>query len=360
MRRQARAQPEIVSTQGISLQFINLNSNPHMPLRIYYPVCLGLDIAKAKIDACLESDSAQHQISVENSSAGCKKLLRWLRKLCPQSVPVVMEATGTYGDLAAAFFHENGYWVSVINPRWIKDYGRSEGRRNKTDQQDARLIAAYGRTHLLDRWLPAAPEVAELRALVRRLNTVEELIQGEARRQEIAPAIATLRKSLGRVAKALKAEQQLLEKAIRAHLAAHPSLAADCARLQAIEGIGAKTARALVAELPRHLPGSRAAAAWVGVTPRRHESGTSIHKPSRIGREGNQQLRRALYMPAVVARSRNPRMKAFADRLELAGKSKLAAVIAVLHKLVRISFAMLKNNSSYDPNHHPQPSLPTR
>jgi hypothetical protein len=46
--------------------------------------------------------------------------------------------------------------------------------------------------------------------------------------------------------------------------------------------------------------------------------------------------------------------------MSVAGKSKLAAVIAVLHKLVRISFAMLKNNSSYDPNHHPQPSLPTR
>src|SRR5688572_10699278 len=155
-----------------------------MPLRIYYPICLGLDIAKAKIDACLENDTAQHQICIENTPAGLKKLLRWLRKLCLQSVPVVMEATGTYGDLAEAFFHQNAYFVSVINPRWIKDYGRSEGRRNKTDQQDAKLVAAYGRTHLLDRWLPPAPEVAELRALVRRLNTIEELIQGEARRQE--------------------------------------------------------------------------------------------------------------------------------------------------------------------------------
>lgn len=324
-----------------------------MPLRIYYPICLGLDIAKAKIDACLESDTAQHQICIENTPVGLQRLLRWLRKLCPQSVPVVMEATGTYGDLAAAFFHQNAYFVSVINPRWIKDYGRSEGRRNKTDQQDARLVAAYGRTHLLDRWLPPAPEVAELRALVRRLNTIEELIQGEARRQEIAPAIEPVCKSLERVAKALKAEQQMLEKTIRAHIAAHPSLASDCARLQAIEGIGAKTARALVAELPRHLPSSRAAAAWVGVTPRRHESGSSIHKPARIGKEGNSQLRRALYMPAVVARSRNPRLKVFADRLEAAGKTKAATVIAVLHKLVRISFAILKNHSSYDPNHHP-------
>jgi transposase len=331
-----------------------------MPIRIYYPICLGLDIAKAKIDACLESDAAQHQLSIQNTPSGLQKLLRWLRKLCPTSVPVVMEATGAYGDLAAAFFHQNGYFVSVINPRWIKDYGRSEGRRNKTDQQDAKLVAAFGRTHFLDRWLPPTREVAELRALVRRLTTIEELIQGEARRQEVAPPMATVQKSLRRVAKALKAEQQLLEKAIRAHVTAHPSLASDCARLQAIEGIGAKTARVLVAELPRHLSSSRAAAAWVGVTPRRHESGSSIHKPARIGKEGNQQIRRALYMPAVVARSRNPRLKAFADRLEAAGKTKLAAVIAVLHKLVRISFAILKNNSSYDPHHHPLAPSPAR
>jgi transposase len=324
-----------------------------MPIRVYYPSCLGLDIAKATIDACFESDTAQHRFRVENTPSGLKRLLRWLRKLCPASVPVVLEATGVFGEPAAAFFHEHDYFVSVVNPRWIKDHGRSEGRRNKTDEQDACMIAAYGRTHLLDRWLPPTAEQAELRALVRRLQTVEDLVQAEARRQELAPRFASLRQSLRRISSALKAEQQHLEKALRAHLTAHPALAADCARLAAIEGIGAKTARLLVAELPRHLPNSRAAAAWVGVTPRRHESGTSVRRPSRIGKEGQQRLRRGLYMPAIVARSRNPRLRAFADRLEAAGKSKMAVLFAVMHKLVRTSFALLKNQSTYNPHHQP-------
>ena len=325
-----------------------------MPIRVYYPSCLGLDIAKATIDACFESDTAQHRITVENTPSGLQRLLRWLRKLCPgSSVPVVLEASGIFGELAAAFFHENDYFVSVVNPRWIKDHGRSEGRRNKTDEQDACMIAAYGRTHLLDRWLPPTPEQAELRALVRRLQTVEDLVQAEARRQELAPKFASLRGSLRRISSALKAEQKQLEKVLRAHLASHPALAADCARLAAIEGIGAKTARLLVAELPRHLPNSRAAAAWVGVTPRKHESGSSVRRPSRIGKEGQQRLRRGLYMPAIVARSRNPRLRAFADRLEAAGKTKMAVLFAVMHKLVRTSFALLKDQSTYDPNHQP-------
>ncbi len=75
--------------------------------------------------------------------------------------------------------------------------------------------------------------------------------------------------------------------AIASHLDANPELQADCHRLCAISGVGLKTARWLCAELPRHLPNSRAAAAWCGLTPRLRQSGTSLHGTSSIGHEGH-------------------------------------------------------------------------
>lgn len=317
--------------------------------------CLGLDVAKAKLDACLWHDQARHHASFDNSPTGLRKLLAWLRRLHPDPLCAVLEATGPYGDLAAATLHAAGHAVSVVNPRRIKDHIRSLGQRNKTDRADAEAIAAYGRTHALDRWLPPAPELATLRALLRRLTGLEALAQAEARRRETAAQLTALQASHRRLQRALTAERQRLEAAIEAHLCAHPALAADCARLEAIAGIGAKSARLLVAELPRTLADSRAAAAWVGVTPRRHQSGTSVQRPARIGPDGVRHLRSALYLPAVVARHKNPRFKVFADRLEANGKAKMAVVLAVLHKLIRTAFAILKHQTHYDPNHHPLP-----
>jgi hypothetical protein len=74
-------------------------------------------------------------------------------------------------------------------------------------------------------------------------------------------------------------------------------------------------------------------------------------KPSRIGPAGNRYLRKALYFPAISARTHNPRFKVFADRLAERGLSKMAIIMALLHKLVRTAFAILKNQSACDPSH---------
>ena len=71
-----------------------------------------------------------------------------------------MESTGSYSLLAATVLYEAGHAVSVLNPRWIKDHARSDGRRNKTDTLDAEIIAHYGLTHDPDLWQPASPAAA--------------------------------------------------------------------------------------------------------------------------------------------------------------------------------------------------------
>ena len=62
-------------------------------------------------------------------------------------VRVVMEATGRYYEPVAQELHEVGNFVSVVNPKLIKDYGHNTLRKVKTDKADARKIARYGLEH---------------------------------------------------------------------------------------------------------------------------------------------------------------------------------------------------------------------
>jgi transposase len=314
--------------------------------------CLGLDIAKAKLDACLLLGTRTHHAQFDNTQPGLQSLRTWCKKLGVETPRTVLEATGRYGELAATFLHAAGHRVHVANPRRIKDHARSLGRRNKTDRIDAALIASFGVSRTLPAWQPAGPAQALLRSLLRRLADLQNLLQAERNRVE-SSSDPLVTKSLRRILRALEKESATIESQIAAHIQATPELHAEVERLCAIEGIGIRTAWWLCAELPRHLPNGRAAAAWLAVTPRVRQSGTSLHSTAPVGTEGNRHLRRVLFMAAMVARRHNPRLKTFADRLAANGKSKMAVLIAVLHKLVKISFVLLKNHSAYDPNHHP-------
>jgi len=88
--------------------------------------------------------------------------------------------------------------------------------------------------------------------------------------------------------------------------------------------------------------------AFAGIDPSQFTSGTSVQKRPRISRGGSRHLRRALYMPALVALRREPHLRAFYQRLLSRGKARLQAVVAVMRKLLHALFAMFRSNQSYE------------
>jgi transposase len=93
----------------------------------------------------------------------------------------------------------------------------------------------------------------------------------------------------------------------------------------------------------------KAAAAYIGVTPRERQSGTSVHGKPHICKTGNAGLRRDLYMPAMVAIRFNPILREFAQRLQERGKPAKVIIVAVMRKLIVLAFSTLKRA---------QPALP--
>jgi transposase len=321
--------------------------------------CLGIDVSKAHLDACLLTElAARHRARQRfaNTASGIAQLIGWLEAQVSGSISVVMESTGPYGLLAAELFNAAGHRVSIVNARRVKLFADAQGRRNKTDKADAEVIARFGLTQQLDQWHPLPAQQAELRELLRRLADVQALLQAERNRLEKlrdgrSPVAKSLRKSIAWHTHHI----QELETMIDDHLKAHPLLLADCQRLETIPGIARKTSRMLVAEISRDLKNSRAAAAWAGLTPRLNESGT-LRKRSKIGPEGSPLIRKALYFPALAAMRCDPRFKTFAQRLSDRGRCKMQIIMAVAHKLMRTAFSILKNQSTYDQAHQSIPS----
>lgn len=87
--------------------------------------------------------------------------------------------------------------------------------------------------------------------------------------------------------------------------------------------------------------------AAAGLDPREFRSGTSVERRLRISKAGNQHLRRALYMPALVAVQHDPHLGAFYEKLQARRKTKLQALVAVMRKLLHVIFGLFKHRQEY-------------
>lgn len=311
---------------------------------------LGIDISKAKFDVALMVEGKIKKSHLfENAQDGFETLSGWLLKQGITSVSACMEATGCYGDALATYLHDQGFVVSVVNPAQIKSFSGAQLSRAKTDKADAKLIAQFYHQMRPEQWTPPPMHVRELQALVQRLSALMQMERQEHNRMDTAPAV--VRPSIVTVLATVKAEIKTVEAMIRDHIDRHPDLKHQSDLLESIPGIGKATifrVLAFIGDVQR-FDHAKALAAFVGLNPTVHQSGSSVRGKPRLSKKGNSVIRKALYMPAIVARRYNPVIKEFADRLKKAGKPNMLIIGAVMRKLLHIMYGVLKSGMPFDP-----------
>jgi transposase len=165
-----------------------------------------------------------------------------------------------------------------------------------------------------------------------------------------APIRSWLQSSIAQSIDFWRSEQAKLKRAIDEHIDRHPGLKQERERLLSIPAVGDKTAnRMLCLLLARRFNSASQAAAFVGLTPIEHQSGSSVRGRPRLSKAGNPRLRAALYMAAVVAIRHNPDVRALYERMLARGKAKMSALCAAMRKLVHICFGVIKNQQDYEP-----------
>lgn len=320
---------------------------------------LGIDVSKAKLNATLLLQAQPAKVrskTVPNTGSGVATLLAWGTRQAGCAVSdlhVLLEATGAYHELAATACFDAGARVSVLNPAQVKEFARGLAVKSKTDALDSAVLARFGALLQPPLWQPEAREIRELKALLARLDSIETDLRRELNRREKTEVSAVppqVLESIDASIAFLRQQQAALQQRIHDHIDGHPALRQDQELLKTIPAIGEKTAFRMLALLrSRSFARASQAAAFVGLHPVEHQSGSSVQRRPRLAKTGNPRLRAALYMAAVVAIRYNPDIRAQYLRLLARGKSKMSALGAAMRKLVHICFGVLKHQLPYQP-----------
>jgi transposase len=291
-------------------------------------ICAGIDTGKRKLDIAI--DGRAEQLQVNNTAHGHEKLIAWLRQHRVKRIGI--EASGGYERAVVAALRRNRFVVVVFQPAQVRAYAAFHLQRAKNDKIDAALIAsctaAVKKIH--------APPDPRLEPFADHLTMIDQISEDIARlktRREPCrdPRIRQLwKEEIARLKKLEKTELKSLVAAIRVH----HDLAQRLDLIHSIDGIGLRTAVAILVRMPEIGRITREqAAALAGLAPYDDDSGNLVGVRHIAG--GRERLRGALYAAAFAAAFHwNTQLIALYKRLNRAGKLHKVALIACARKLL--------------------------
>ena len=314
----------------------------------------GIEVSQLTLVVALRAHDHDEALrEFPNTSEGHQAVLRFFERAAGP-VRVALESTGLYGLDLALCLHQARVAVMVANPRAVRHFATALMQRSKNDQLDAAVLREFAARMPFQSWRPPSAVALKLVAVARRLEALTDMMAAEKNRRHAAslsealPAI--IRRDLQR---SIQTQQRAIDRLTRAaqeFILADLELARRYELLLSIPGFGATSTVHILAELTL-LPAGMDVRQWVayaGLDPREYTSGTSVHKKVRISKAGNRHLRRALYMPALVAVQHEPHLRAYYEHLQARGKTKMQALVATMRKLLHAIFGMFKHHQPFD------------
>jgi transposase len=325
---------------------------------VFYRLFVGIDVAAKTFTATWTADRSHYPAAVtfDDTATGRTQFQTHIQAtgIAPTETLVVLEATGSYWITLAVTLHEAGFAISVVNPAHVHYWAQSLPRRGKTDPLDARVLAQFAAERQPARWTPPPAVYHEVRQRLAARDALRELRQ-QTRNQRHALAqwpvvVASVMTRLDAVITDLDARITTLEAEIQQVLH-QGEWATSAALLESITGIGMLTAAWLLVLTVNFTRCATSAALtnYAGLTPLSRDSGTSVRGRAQLGHGGNVRLRTVVYLATLSAAQHNPIIKAFYTRLRAAGKPMKVARCAAARKLLQLAYAVVTNQTPFDP-----------
>jgi transposase len=297
-------------------------------MRKHITVCAGIDTGKYKLDVAI--DGSLEEFQIDNTADGHAALSVWLKRHKVNRVGI--EASGGYEQQVVVRLRREGFVIVVFQPAQVRAYARFLLQKAKNDKIDARLIAActaaIKKIHAPpdDRLAPFAARMTLIEQLTDQVACYKCYREGcrEAQIRQFWKA------EIARLNKLLRAELKDLAAAIRQHR----DLAERLDLIESVDGVGLKTAVAILVRMPEIGRVTREqAAALAGLAP--FDDDSSMHLGIRHIGGGRERLRGSLYNAALAAAFHwNPQLIALYRRLTRAGKPHKLVLIACARKLL--------------------------
>ena len=329
---------------------------------------VGIDIAKKSFVAAVFCAKKQKHSTKEWDYTSPEAIHSFIDSL-PSEAHCVMEATGIYHLRLAEALLKRGFKCSVVNPLSVKRYAQMCLSITKNDAQDALLIARFAAVQPpADFELPSETlgQLKQRRTLLNKLQSQVQALDNQLEAFELNPQKDALTvDTLNEITTFLLKKVEELKSNMTSLV--EQEFPDDIELLKSIPGVGDIVAPIFV-ETARSFQGfenansTKAFAKFVGLAPTCHRSGTSVRGTSHINRSGAPNLRNKLYLPALTAATRmkedNP-FKQLYNRLREAGKAAKEAIVAVMHKMVRIACAVLRRREKFSMDNYGKKSSNT-
>ncbi|WLI41962.1 IS110 family transposase [Pseudomonas hefeiensis] len=310
-----------------------------MPVPITQPI-IGVDVAKDELVIFhAESDRLE---TIPNTKAAIKK---WLKALSAP-VNVAIEATNIYHLEFADLAHGADCRIYMVGGYELSHYRKGVNVRAKTDALDAQLLARYLKNEgqNLTPWTPPSPLYRRLISLFRRRAAV---VQARVSLKQSWANEPLLKTSFNNQIKSMQRLEALVEKTIQTELK-EAGLLDQLKRCMKVEGIGLLSGARLLASFQRgDFRNADAFIAFLGLDLRISDSGKKKGRRC-LTKRGDPEARRLMHNAAMSAR-RTTAWKGFYEALRARGLSTTQALVALARKLARVVFALLKNQSEYQP-----------
>jgi len=306
---------------------------------------VGIDVSNKYFDTYWNNNHEQY----ENCTAGFRKLLKDI----PADAEIVFEATGNYHYRLANFLAAKKRAVKVLNPLQFKRWSQAQNRKAKTDKADSRDLAEYAETPNIkaqELWQAPPQKLERAKLITSQLHSLAKMSLAAHNRlhatklvvaetDDLCGVMGHLGEYCNEQTEKLTAELCGLVKSV------YPK---EFRLLRTIPGIGLKTAVVMLASVDfGKFETHRRLSSFTGFAVRVNDSGDTVRGKGHMIKTGCAYMRGVLYMPAMTAARFCKPCKALYERLIAKGKPNDVALVAVMHRMVKIAFGVIKSGEPF-------------
>lgn len=348
----------LMETAHAIIRSVVAPQSKEVPLKKNVKNCFGIDIAADTFAISLFQSPDKPVTTKEllpNNEKGFQQLLDWLKDLranASNSV-ICMEATGVYGEAISHYLVAQGFKVAIEHPLKVKRAFDQDG--HKTDAVDSTQIAEYAYRFFdeLRFWCPPS-EVSEK---IKQFLSARELLT----KQSVATqnALIVYKKHVIKDHALIdmyqnnvtvtKEQIKIIDKHIDELIKSSPSFHELSLILVSLCGIGSLLAAYLIVTTNgfQTITDFKHMASFIGICPLQHQSGKSIYRNANSRRFGPEYIRKLLHLAARSIATHNPEFRKYYCRKLEEGKCKKVALNNIANKLLKISFAMVRNHKQF-------------
>ena len=316
---------------------------------------VGIDVSKRTLDVVLfnvELKNKSPHIKVSNNSSGFLQLIKWLESnsALPNDTLFCLEYTGIYSYAITSFLNQQKLHYSLVSPLHMK---RSIGLiRGKNDKVDAYQISrfCYNNRDEIVCTKSSMEEVKKVKSLISertriiKLRTVSKVIISEKEYYNQGQ-IKRAKRLLAIFQNQIKEIECEIEALIESNFEIHKNYLL----MRSVTGIGLVTAAMIIAYTNNlsSISDARKFAAYSGIAPFEHTSGTSVKGKTRVSPFANKKIKGALSNGAKAAVKHDPELKIYYERKLKEGKEYGVVMNAVKFKMITRVFATVKRGTPY-------------